>query len=190
MLLAAASADDRVRLWNVTDPAAPVQLGKALTGPTNTAYSVAFSPDGQVLAVGSADRDVRLWDVSDPARPHRIGPVLTGPTGYVYSVAFSPGGRMLAAGNTDGSVWLWNLARSGPPGPDRHPDRAVRARLLGRVRPRRADPGRGGLGRPGLALGHQASAAARAVCAMAGQPLTRAEWRAYVPGQHYAPPCR
>jgi hypothetical protein len=36
----------------------------------------------------------------------------------------------------------------------------------------------------------QADAAARSVCAMAGQPLTRAEWNAYVPGLRYAPPCR
>ena len=35
-----------------------------------------------------------------------------------------------------------------------------------------------------------ASVAARAVCAMAGQPLTHAEWHAYVPGLPYAPPCR
>jgi WD40 repeat protein len=36
----------------------------------------------------------------------------------------------------------------------------------------------------------RAATSARAVCAMAGQPLTRAEWDAYVPGQRYAPPCR
>ncbi len=189
-VLAAASADDRVRLWNVTDPAAPAQLGKALTGPTNAAYSVAFSPDGKLLAVGSADRDVRLWDVADPARPHRIGPMLAGPTGYVYSVAFSPGGRMLAAGNTDGSVWLWNLARPAHPtliatltGPSGH----VYSVAFG--------PGGRTLAASDSAglvwlWDTSAAATARAVCAMAGQPLTRAEWSAYVPGQHYAPPCR
>src|SRR6266568_3310926 len=144
-VLAAASADDRVRLWNVADPAAPAQLGKALTGPSSTAYSVAFSPGGRVLAVGSADKDVRLWDVTDPARPHHIGPVLAGPAGHVYSVAFGPGGRTLAAADSAGLVWRWDT---------------------------------------------RASDAARAVCALAGQPLTRAEWRAYVPGLSYAPPCR
>ena len=36
----------------------------------------------------------------------------------------------------------------------------------------------------------EAAAAAHRMCAMAGQPLTRAEWRAYVPGLPYAPPCR
>ncbi|HEY2306460.1 MAG TPA: helix-turn-helix domain-containing protein [Streptosporangiaceae bacterium] len=189
-VLAAASADEKVRLWNVTDPAAPAQLSKALTGPTNTAYSVAFSPDGKVLAVGSADRDVRLWDVSNPARPHHIGPVLTGPTGYVYSVAFGPGGRTLAAGNTDGSVWLWNLARPAHPGLI-----ATLTGPSGHVYSVAFGPG----GRTLAAADSSglvwvwntgAAAAARAVCAMAGQPLTRTEWGTYVPGQHYAPPCR
>ncbi len=188
-VLAAASADDKVRLWNATDPARLAHLGKALTGPSNTAYSVAFSPDGQVLAVGSADRDIRLWDIKDPARPHHIGPVLTGPAGYVYSVAFSPGGRMLAAGNTDGSVWLWHLA---------HPAHPSLAATLtgptGHVYSVAFGPG----GRTVAAADSSglvwlwdtnAAAAARAVCAMAGQPLTRTEWGADVPGQHYAPPC-
>ena len=189
-VLTAASADGRIRLWNVTDPAAPVQLGKALTGPANTAYSVAFSPDGRVLAVGSADRDIRLWDVSDPARPHRIGPVLAGPAGYVYSVAFSPGGHILAAGNTDGSVWLWNLARPTHPaliatltGPSGHVY-SVAFGPGGRTLAAADSSGLVWLWDTG------AAAAARAVCATAGQPLTHAEWHAYVPGQPYAAPCR
>jgi WD40 repeat protein/transcriptional regulator with XRE-family HTH domain len=189
-LLAAASADDEVRLWNVTDPATPVKLGNALTGPTNTAYSVAFSPDGRVLAVGSADRDIRLWDVSDPARPRHIGPVLTGPSGYVYSVAFSPDGHILAAGNTNGSVWLWNLAQPAHP--------ALIGTLTGPAGPVYSvafGPG----GRTLAAADSSglvwlwdtsAGAAAHAVCAMAGQSLTPAEWSAYVPGTRYAPPCR
>jgi WD40 repeat protein len=189
-VLAAASADEQVRLWKVTSPAAPVQLGKTLPGPTNTAYSVAFSPDGKVLAVGSADKDVRLWDVGDPARPHRIGPLLTGPTGYVYSVAFSPRGHILAAGNTDGSVWLWNLA---------HPARPTLIATLtgpsGHVYSVAFSPG----GRTLAAADSSglvwlwdtgAAAAARTVCAMAGQPLTHPEWGAYVQGVTYAPPCR
>jgi WD40 repeat protein len=189
-VLAAASADDKVRLWNVASPGTPARLGKALTGPASTAYSVAFSPDGRVLAVGSADKDVRLWDVTGPARPHRIGPVLTGPSGYVYSVAFSPGGKILAAGNTDGSVWLWNLARPAHPAPI-----ATLTGPSGHVYSVAFGPG----GHTVAAADSSglvwlwdtgASAAARAVCATAGQPLTRAEWRAYVPGARYAPPCR
>jgi WD40 repeat protein len=34
-----------------------------------------------------------------------------------------------------------------------------------------------------------AAAAAQAVCASAGQQLTRLEWASYVPGLSYRPPC-
>jgi len=189
-LLAASSADEKVRLWNVANPAAPVRLGKALTGPVNTAYSVAFSPGGDLLAAGSADRDIRLWDISDPARPRRVGPVLTGPSGYVYSVAFGPGGRVLAAGNTDGSVWLWDLADPARPGliatltgPAGH----VFSLAFGRGGHTVAAADSAGLV---WLWDTGAGAAARGVCAMAGQPLTKAEWQAYVPLLPYAPPCR
>ena len=54
------SADNKVRLWNVSDPAQPVLLGKPLTGATGYIESVAFAPDGTMLALGSADGTVRL----------------------------------------------------------------------------------------------------------------------------------
>jgi WD40 repeat protein len=188
-VLAAASADDLVRLWNVSYPAHPERLGKPLPGPTSTAYSVAFSPNGRTLAVGSADRDIRLWNVADPARPHRIGRLLTGPSGYVYSVAFSPSGHTLAAGNTDGSVWLWNLTN--PADPDLI---ATLTGPTGHVYSVTFSPGGHTLaaadssGQVWLWDTH-ATEAATAVCAMAGQPLSRAEWQAYIPGRPYAPPC-
>jgi WD40 repeat protein len=188
-LLAAASADDLVRLWNVSNPARPEHVGRPLPGPTNTAYSVAFSPNGRTLAVGSADRDIRLWNVADPARPHRIGRLLTGPSGYVYSVAFSPNGHTLAAGNTDGSVWLWNLTNPADPdliatltGPTEHVY-SVAFSPSGNTLAAADSSGQVWL------WDTHATAAAAAVCAMAGQPLSRAEWQAYIPGRPYAPPC-
>jgi len=188
-LLAAASADDLVRLWNVANPARPQQLGKRLAGPANTAYSVAFSPSGRTLAVGSADRDIRLWDVADPARPYRIGAKLTGPSGYVYSVAFSPSGHTLAAGNTDGSVWLWNLTNPADP----HLI-ATLTGPTGHVYSVAFSPGGDTLAAADSSdqvwlWDTHATEAAAAVCAMAGQPLSRAEWQAYIPGRPYAPPC-
>jgi WD40 repeat protein len=107
--LAAGSAADKVWLWNVTDPAHPVQLGQPLTGPANIVASVAFSPDGRTLAAGSIDGKVWLWNTADPAHPVPLGQPLTGANGPVYSVAFSPDGRTLAAGSGHDQVWLWNV---------------------------------------------------------------------------------
>src|SRR4029450_10480376 len=58
-LLATASADRTVRLWEV---ASGRPHGQPLTGHTDTANEVAFSPDGKLLATASADRTARLWN--------------------------------------------------------------------------------------------------------------------------------
>jgi WD40 repeat protein/transcriptional regulator with XRE-family HTH domain len=188
-LVAAASADNLTRLWDVADPAHPVLLGRALRGPSSYAISVAFSPDGKLLAVGSADKTVRLWDVADPARPELVGTPLTGPSGYIYGVAFSADGNTLAAAVTDGTVWLWNVATPAHPallatltGPNGHVysvdfapagSELAAASADGTVRLWNTDP----------------AAADSAVCADAGQSITRQEWATYAPGISYQPPC-
>src|SRR5262249_32780504 len=60
-LLASASDDQTVRLWDV----ARHQPGEALHSHSDLVFSVAFSPDGKLLASASSDQTVRLWDV-DP----------------------------------------------------------------------------------------------------------------------------
>ena len=186
--LAAASADDLTRLWDVSQPGHAAQIGAPLAGPASYAISVAFSPGGRTLAVGSADKTVRLWNVTDLARPVP-GRSLTGPAGYVYSVSFSPGGRTLAAGVTDGTVWLWQVTDPARPslvasltGPA-HAVYSVAFAPAAPPSPRAARTAPSGCGTPWPA------AAASEVCATAGQPLTRSEWSIFLPGRRYAPPC-
>jgi WD40 repeat protein len=57
-LLASASSDRTVRLWN---PETEEQLQK-LEGHSEKVRAVAFSHDGQLLASASDDRTVRLWN--------------------------------------------------------------------------------------------------------------------------------
>ncbi|MBV9312792.1 MAG: PD40 domain-containing protein, partial [Pseudonocardia sp.] len=101
-LLASASADQTVRLW---ETATGHPHGPPLTGHTNTVFGVAFSPDGRLLASASADQTVRLWET---ATGHPHGPPLTGHTNIVFGVAFSPDGRLLATASDDQTVRLWN----------------------------------------------------------------------------------
>jgi WD40 repeat protein len=105
-LLASASADRTVRLWN---PSAGT-LVRTLTGHTNEVNSVAFTtlPDGTpLLASASDDRTVRLWNPSTGTPLH----TLTGHTDYVYTVAFGTlpdGTPLLASAGFDNTVRLWN----------------------------------------------------------------------------------
>ncbi|MGA5203005.1 hypothetical protein [Streptomyces variegatus] len=109
-VLATASYDRTVRLWDVADPKRPKPLGKPLTGHTSWVSSAVFSPDGRTLASASDDGTIRLWDVTDPARPKSLGAPLTGHDGTIYLIAFSPDGRTLASAGDDRTVRLWDVA--------------------------------------------------------------------------------
>jgi hypothetical protein len=110
-----------VRLFNVSDPGRPAQLGPPLLAPTaipnledpsspvmsKFVFSVAFSPNGRTLVAGTDGNVVYRWDTTNPDKPFSLGKPLTGPTDWVTSVAFSPDGQTLAAGSSDGSIRLW-----------------------------------------------------------------------------------
>jgi WD40 repeat protein/serine/threonine protein kinase len=90
-LLASASEDHTVKLWNVLktneDPL-------TLLGHTARVHCVAFSPRGNWLASVSDDETVRLWDTRTGEALMTIRPNF----GPVLSVAFSPDGSRLAVG--------------------------------------------------------------------------------------------
>ena len=60
-LLASASNDTGVGLWNASDGV----LLRMLHGHRMQATAVAFSPDGSTLASGSQDGELLLWNVSE-----------------------------------------------------------------------------------------------------------------------------
>src|SRR2546421_12701 len=82
------------------------QAPTELKGHTALVYSVAFSPDGQLLGSGSADKTVRLWNPADGKEVKNLGTH----GNSVYSVAFSPDGKWLASAGADGVIKLWDLA--------------------------------------------------------------------------------
>jgi WD40 repeat protein len=105
-------AGGRLRLWDVTNPRAPVRI--ASIDDDENATAVAFSPDGHTLAntIGGL---LQLWDVSNPRSPVRSASIDDGQ--YIDSVVFSPDGRTLATagGSTAGRLFLWDVSNPRAP---------------------------------------------------------------------------
>ena len=108
--VASGNDDGTIRLWDLTDPAGPRQLGQPLTsGTVASVDSVAFSRDGRTLASSNDDGTLRLWSLPDT--------VLIDTGNSVNSVAFSPGGRTLASGDDNGIIRLWDVSDPARPRP-------------------------------------------------------------------------
>lgn len=109
-LLAAGSADNNIRLWDLRKPS-DVWL-RELKGHRDGVSSVAFSPDGKWLASGSwkIDGTVKLWNLNQ-LEPEPISFKGKGHTDGITSVAFSPDGKTLASAGNDRKICLWNVER-------------------------------------------------------------------------------
>ncbi|RAQ98842.1 vegetative incompatibility protein HET-E-1 [Stemphylium lycopersici] len=101
-LVASASDDNTVRLWDVL---AGTCRG-TLEGHSNTITAVTFSPDGQLVASASYDKTVRLWEASTGT----CRSTLEGHSSFIETVVFSPDGQLVASASTDKTVRLWEAA--------------------------------------------------------------------------------
>ena len=173
---------------DVSDPGAP-RADATLTGFDLYVYGVAFSPNGRLLAVSSADRTTRLWSIRDPRHPVRLGSPLRGPTDYVNVPSFDASGTLLAVPSNDHTVWVYDVSS-----PAHARVLATLRALHGNVFAAAFSPvGRwlvaGGRSMVAPVWSVDPAADVALVCAAAGSPITRAEWRQYVPGAPYDPPC-
>ena len=120
-LMASASDDRTVRLWQLGGGAEPTPIGPPLIGSEKYMASVSFSPSGAVLAAGAGDGTVHMWDVTNPAAPRLLLDDARVGTEAVHNIRFSPDGRTLAVPNDDGTVTLFDtssaLAATPAPGP-------------------------------------------------------------------------
>ncbi|XP_071913354.1 WD40 repeat-containing protein HOS15 isoform X3 [Coffea arabica] len=88
LLLASASFDSTVKLWDVEQG----RLLCSLTGHREPVYSVAFSPNGEYLASGSLDKSVLIWSLKESKIIKRY----TG-NGGIFEVCWNKEGDKIAA---------------------------------------------------------------------------------------------
>ncbi len=100
-LVSAELDESMIRLWN---SARGIEIG-TLEGHERGVYTLAYSPDTNILASGSWDETVRLWDVD--ARKEIA--TLRHPGG-IRSVAFSFYKPIMASRGWDGTVLIWDVS--------------------------------------------------------------------------------
>lgn len=100
--------ENAILLWNVSDGAL---LHKELNN--IIPWSLAFSPDGQILAIGMDDGAILLRRVSDGF----VLNTLEGQKGWISCLAFSPDGQTLATGSDNmygtsetNTIRLWRVS--------------------------------------------------------------------------------
>jgi len=142
-ILAAASEDGAIRLWEIPEQREIANVGSNLS----PAEEMTFSPDGRVLAVVGYNNKIQLWNV---AGLRRLGPLIAGnaiafdPAVHLMAAvsdggvtrllslasgrqvgrsvpgqaaAFSPDGRTIATADNSGQILLWNAATQALAGP-------------------------------------------------------------------------
>ncbi|MBN3285642.1 TBL1X protein, partial [Polyodon spathula] len=100
IMLASASFDSTVRLWDVERGVCI----HTLTKHQEPVYSVAFSPDGKYLASGSFDKCVHIWNTMSGSLVHSYRG-----TGGIFEVCWNSMGDKVGASASDGSVSVLDL---------------------------------------------------------------------------------
>jgi serine/threonine protein kinase/WD40 repeat protein len=83
--------------------------GRVLRGHNKDVYSLAWSPNSNLLASGSEDTRAVIWDVATGARLH----TLEGHNDTINAMAFSPDGDRLVTGSKDSLLRIWDAVSGG-----------------------------------------------------------------------------
>lgn len=100
-IVATASQDKTVKLWNASD----LSCVAILRGHKRGVWKAVFSPVDKVLASCSGDKTVKIWSMSDFSLLRSF----EGHTASVLCIAFIRKGNQIVSGSSDGLIRLWNV---------------------------------------------------------------------------------
>ena len=97
-MIASASRDQTIKLWNVE--------GTELTtfrGHSAAIWDIAWSPDGSFIASAGAENMVRLWQSKNP-----LWTMISAHKAGIWAIALSSDSSTIATGSEDGTTKLWS----------------------------------------------------------------------------------
>lgn len=103
-VIAAGSADGNLRLWNVKQTRATLEVKSAHSG---AILSLAVTPDGKLLASGGSDKRIKIWDV-------KTGKTLANIEAHsdaVRAIQFTDNGDQLVSASADRTIRFWKVGR-------------------------------------------------------------------------------
>src|SRR5581483_8139991 len=104
-LLATASADRAVKVWEVKSGKLLYTLGEA----TDWVYCVAWSPNGKHLAAGGVDKSIRVWEAGSSSG--KLAHSVFAHEGPVVRLAFDDDGQRLYSLGQDRIIKAWDADR-------------------------------------------------------------------------------
>lgn len=100
LLLASASYDTTVKLWELERGSCVLSLSKH----QEPVYSLSFSPDGRYIASGSFDRALNVWSTQTGTLVHSYHG-----NGGIFEVQWSPRGDKVAACFSDNTLCVLDV---------------------------------------------------------------------------------
>ena len=101
-LLASASADRTVKMWNAATGKRLYTLGD----PTDWVYALAWHPDGKHVAAAGVDKSIRVWEVN--AESGKLVQSVFGHTKPITRIAYSKDGKFLYSIGEGKSLKKWD----------------------------------------------------------------------------------
>ncbi|MEM9450683.1 MAG: NB-ARC domain-containing protein [Cyanobacteria bacterium P01_E01_bin.6] len=99
--IASGSYDQTIKIWSLSTG----RCIRTLSGHDNWVWTVAFSPNGQLIATGSGDHTVKVWEVATG----QCLQTLYGHDSRVWAVTFNSNGQTLASCSSDHTIKLWDV---------------------------------------------------------------------------------
>lgn len=113
-VLAAASDDGRITVWDIANGTPICVLDKRQTSDT-TPLAIAANPaDRMQLAAGYSFGGAAVWDLAKG----RVMTVIGADEPPVLAIAYAPDGRQLATGHSGGRTRIWDISAHKPAGID------------------------------------------------------------------------